>query len=327
MKTINYFFASANTGSGFVSYLDNLNANSKNAFTYIIKGGPGTGKSTMMKKIAQYFYEKGYSIEQFFCSTDPTSLDAIRIVQKNVVVLDGTMPHAVEPEIVGLTHKIIDNGSFIKLSIKQHFDEIENLTKEKKACFNQLYKNLAAAKLLDEINFDLEKNHVSVDKVKRKAKNLFCKVKSLCPEGQNRTLFLDSINDENLYLEKKNKFKVIGFTASRQESFLVLEMLEKMLVQNNLPFTKICNVINPEKISSILINNKYLVKNIKIKSKTNKIIGKNNKIIKNIINLSKNNITEAKRIHKQIEKYYIENIDFLGIEEITKKVIEEIELG
>ncbi|MBQ2713917.1 MAG: hypothetical protein IJF22_02980 [Clostridia bacterium] len=327
MKTINYFFASANTGSGFVSYLDNLNTNSKNAFTYIIKGGPGTGKSTMMKKISQHFYEKGYSVEQFFCSTDPTSLDAIRIVQKNIVVLDGTMPHAVEPDIVGLTHKIIDNGSFIKSSIKKHFDEIENLTNKKKDCFCLIYKNLASAKQLDDINFELEKKQINLNSVKQKAKTLFSKIKCLCPEGENRTLFLDSINDENLYLEKKNKFKVLGFTASRYESFFVLEMLEKMLIKNNLNYTKICDVLNPEKISAILISNKYLIKNIDLKLKTNKLVEKNNKIVKKIINLSKNKIVEAKSIHKQIEKYYIQNIDFSGLEEMTRKVIEEIELG
>ena len=323
MKTINYFFASANTGAGFVSYLDNLNTNLENSFTYVIKGGPGTGKSTMMKKIAQHFYQKGFSIEQFFCSTDPKSLDAVRIPEKNVVVLDGTFPHVVEPKIVGLTHKIIDNGSFIKLSIKEHFEEIKVLNRRKQDCFSYLYKNLKSAKQLDDINFELEKKELNFNLITKKAKDIFSKISK---EGQNRTLFLEAINDEDLNLEKKNRFKVLKFAASRYESFLVLENLEKMLVTNNLPYAKICDVLSPEKISCILIDNKYLIKNINLKLNTNKIIENNNKIIKKIINLSKNNILTAKNIHKQIERFYIENIDFEGIEKMTNKVIEEIEV-
>jgi hypothetical protein len=100
-----------------------------------------------------------------------------------------------------------------------------------------------------------------------------------------------------------------------------------MLLKHSLSFTKICDVLSPEKISAILINNKYLIKNIDLELKTNKIIKKNNKIIEKIINSSNHNIIEAKKLHKLIEKYYIENIDFWGIEELTQKVIEEIELG
>ena len=260
MKTKNYFFASANTGDGFVSHLDRLNSDLKQSFTYIIKGGPGTGKSTMMKKIAQHFYDKGYSIEEFYCSTDPKSLDAVRIVEKNVSIVDGTAPHIVEPKLVGLTHKIIDNGSFIGTGILKDVEEIIKLSKQKKICFDMLYKNLAAAKNLDDINFEIAKENIDVGIVQKKAKNLFSKTKHLVPNGESKTLFLQAINDEPLNLEKQNKFKVIAFSGDRYESFLVLGCLEKMLQTHNLPFVKILDILNPQRTNAILINNKYLIK-------------------------------------------------------------------
>ena len=32
------------------------------------------------------FYNKGYSIENFYCSTDTQSLDGVRIIEKNVAI-------------------------------------------------------------------------------------------------------------------------------------------------------------------------------------------------------------------------------------------------
>lgn len=322
MKTKNYFFASANTGAGFVSYLDELNSD----FTYIIKGGPGTGKSTMMKKIAKHFFDKGFSVENFYCSTDPSSLDAVKIVEKSISIVDGTSPHIVEPKIVGLTHKIVDNGSFINLDIAKNNADIEKLTNDKKLQFDMLYKNLAAAKKLDDINFDIRKQFCDMGAVQKKAKILFSKIKSLNPKGENRILFLDAINNQKLNIVKQNKFIVKTFLADRYESFLVFENLENFLKKSSIPYTKICDVLSPEKTAGILINKKYLFKNINFNLNLNKIIEKNNKIIKKIINLAENNIFQAKQIHKKIEGYYIQNIDFDGIEKLTQKVIEEIEL-
>ena len=80
MKTHKYL-ASANTSLGFKNCFNSINT-TKNAFTYILKGGPGTGKSTLMKKIGKYFEDKGLFVEYFYCSSDANSLDGVRI--KNI---------------------------------------------------------------------------------------------------------------------------------------------------------------------------------------------------------------------------------------------------
>ena len=45
------FYLGANTPQGFFSYYDELN-NAAKTRKYIIKGGPGTGKSSFMRKFA-----------------------------------------------------------------------------------------------------------------------------------------------------------------------------------------------------------------------------------------------------------------------------------
>ena len=47
------FFAAANTGRGFVSYFDEIFFCDDIKQRYVIKGGPGTGKSSIMRRVAK----------------------------------------------------------------------------------------------------------------------------------------------------------------------------------------------------------------------------------------------------------------------------------
>lgn len=61
-------------------------------FTYILKGGPGCGKSTLMRQIAEVFCDRE-PVERYFCSSDPHSLDAVVLTKSKVAIVDGTAPH------------------------------------------------------------------------------------------------------------------------------------------------------------------------------------------------------------------------------------------
>ena len=80
----NGYFAAANTRGGFVSFFDKIFSEDECGRTYILKGGPGVGKSTFMKKLAKLSEDKGYTCEYFYCSSDPSSLDGIIIKEKRM---------------------------------------------------------------------------------------------------------------------------------------------------------------------------------------------------------------------------------------------------
>ena len=91
------FFLGANSAGGFVSLYDTwIDQKNTQAF-YVIKGGAGCGKSTLMKTVAHHLLNMGYEVEYIFCSGDPDSLDGIRIPRKNVAMVDGTAPHRMDP--------------------------------------------------------------------------------------------------------------------------------------------------------------------------------------------------------------------------------------
>src|SRR5690554_4903273 len=99
------------TYQGFYSYYQYLAGGEKNRI-YIIKGGPGVGKSTFMKKIAAEILKLGYELEYHCCSTDRNSLDGVYIPQLGIALLDGTAPHEVDPKYPGAVDEIINLGDY-----------------------------------------------------------------------------------------------------------------------------------------------------------------------------------------------------------------------
>ncbi len=88
------FFLGANTASGFVSRFDQLHSDRRIKKLIILKGGPGCGKSTFMKKLRRTAADLGADTESYPCASDPSSLDALLIPAAGLAVVDGTAPHA-----------------------------------------------------------------------------------------------------------------------------------------------------------------------------------------------------------------------------------------
>ena len=96
---INTFLA-ANTAEGFYSLFDEMTERTDHD-VYLIKGGPGTGKSSMMKKVVTAATAKGMETEAFRCSSDPDSLDGVWIKDNKLILLDATPPHSKDPRYPG----------------------------------------------------------------------------------------------------------------------------------------------------------------------------------------------------------------------------------
>ncbi|MCL6572037.1 MAG: PRK06851 family protein [Bacillus sp. (in: Bacteria)] len=105
---IKNYFAGGNTARGFHSLYDsNLQGLDR---LFILKGGPGTGKSSLMKKIGNEWVEKGYDIEFLHCSSDNNSIDGVLIPALKVGIVDGTAPHVIEPKAPGAVEEYINLG-------------------------------------------------------------------------------------------------------------------------------------------------------------------------------------------------------------------------
>ena len=105
------FFLGANTPGGFVGYIDDLYDAKDGWQAYIIKSGPGTGKSSLMRAVLDKLTDLGQEAEVICCSSDPNSLDGVLFPAMKMCILDGTAPHVIEPSYWGAVEQIIPLAS------------------------------------------------------------------------------------------------------------------------------------------------------------------------------------------------------------------------
>lgn len=91
------YFLGANAPTGFYSLYNHLLPPEQARAIYILKGGPGCGKSTLMRKIGAWAEEAEMETEYILCSGDPDSLDAVILPGKAVAIVDGTAPQGAVP--------------------------------------------------------------------------------------------------------------------------------------------------------------------------------------------------------------------------------------
>ena len=63
----------------------------------LLRGAPGCGKSTLMRRVERHAQAAGLETEEVLCSGDPDSLDAVMIPALGAAVVDGTAPQGVVP--------------------------------------------------------------------------------------------------------------------------------------------------------------------------------------------------------------------------------------
>jgi len=76
----------------------------------LIKGLPGTGKSTMMKAIGKEAEHRGLDVLYGWCGLDPRSVDLLVIPELRVSIFDSTPPYEYEVERTG--DEIVDIAAF-----------------------------------------------------------------------------------------------------------------------------------------------------------------------------------------------------------------------
>ncbi len=149
MSAERHYFPGNNTPLGFFSYYRFILGQREANKIICIKGGPGSGKSTFMKKIAAHFSELGENIDYLHCSADENSLDGVVLKDRNIALIDGTSPHITDPVTPGAVDKIVNLGEFWnEEGIAANKEEIIELNENCSEWYRLAYNYLNAAKSL-----------------------------------------------------------------------------------------------------------------------------------------------------------------------------------
>lgn len=136
------YFLGANSKAGFSSLYEGFPPDG--AYLHILKGGPGTGKSSMLKAIAKAAKARGLAVEQVLCSGDPDSLDGVYVPALGQAWADGTAPHVLEPTLLGVTGDYIDLSMYLLLPFSEaEKQELLAFQAQSKESYRRAYEALS----------------------------------------------------------------------------------------------------------------------------------------------------------------------------------------
>ena len=176
------FFLGATTPAGFKGYFEPLR-HEPGMQLYLIKSGPGCGKSTLMKHIAQAAEQKGERIEKIHCASDPDSLDGVIFPEKRQAILDATAPHTMEPDAPGADEVVVSLYHTIdaaKLSL--HREEVKALFARNASLRSRAARYIASAGSLLLDSRRAEACCANFEKVRRYAKRLCTRMLPRLPD-------------------------------------------------------------------------------------------------------------------------------------------------
>lgn len=190
------YFLGANSPSGFYSMYDQMIDPAKARGIYILKGGPGCGKSTLMRRVGARAKELGQEVEYILCSGDPDSLDGVILPGMGVAVVDGTAPHVMEPAYPGAVERYVDLGACCRKEIRGERQNIIQVTRDYKAGYRSAYRCLGAAgQVLEELRAAVTDREME-EKLARRARGILAREvprrRGAAP-GQEKKRFLTAV--------------------------------------------------------------------------------------------------------------------------------------
>ncbi len=197
------FFAGGNTAFGFYSLFHYIADPDTGRQLLVIKGGPGTGKSTLMKQVGSRMIREGYMVEMFHCSSDQDSLDGLSVPVLGFAMVDGTAPHVIDPKIPGAYDEIINLGTCWDTgSLRPHKKEIAAVIRQNNDFFVQAYQYLKEAYAAMEKCRYLMSQAMDYHGVTLTTNRLLAEIKSRLPPsgrmGKERHLFAGAITPGGL---------------------------------------------------------------------------------------------------------------------------------
>lgn len=355
-KVRNYY-AGGNTAKGFYSLYESVLEGLDRLF--ILKGGPGTGKSSLMKAIGETMVDKGIDIEYLHCASDTNSIDGVILPKYKVGVVDGTAPHVIEPKAPGVIEEYVNLGvAWNSDKLASNKDEILALNEKITETFQLAYDTFASALAAhDEIedvyisNMDFTKaNQLTDDLIER-----ICGEDHLdkTPNIQHRFLGAATPNGavdfiQNLTEDIEKRYFIKGRAGSGKST-----MLKKIAAAGESKGFDIeiyhCG-FDPNSLDMLIIREKsiaifdstapheYFPERDKdeivdmygrcIKPGTDEMyaqeIERTTKAYKDKMKEAISYLSETKSLRDELESYYVGAMDFSKVDQIRDEIVKEL---
>ena len=319
--------------------------------TYIIKGGPGTGKSSLMKKLADAFPDEDKDI--YYCSADPDSLDSVVFKKSKVTFVDGTAPHVFDAEYPGAVQSILNLGEYWDTGrLKSNKEAIIGIVKDYLQYHLRCRRFIAAMSAVTSDTVQITSSAINLDKlegfINRLSKKLLPKVEE-CDLGKIGFKQMSALTPKGYltYIPKKCDVYLLN-DPYYSGSDIFLRKFAEMITQRGIDiivsectlhssnffehiFIPALNLVfvsaNP--MNEIAISGKRTInfarfydKNVLHDKKAR--IKFNKKAVDDLKDEAIECLVNAKSVHDKLEQYYISSTDFDGINRLAYKLISQI---
>ncbi len=342
------FFLGANSARGFHSFYDDLIDLKDAEAVYILKGCPGCGKSSLMKKAALAAEKDGFEVEYIHCSSDPSSLDGIIIPKLRKAIVDGTSPHVVEPVFPLAVEQYVDLGKFADTDALHSFRNEIIETKERHASyFKHIYRFTECAGAIDDELFDIVITSPVIEKLHKKAHRIINKeIPKKNGIAKSKRRFLSAISpDGYVTLPIDDALRKYFIEDTFGLGHFLLSPILNLAEECGYSCIACFNPLIPERLEHLFIpelniafitkskhndNSEDYFKKIKIDAMLD--ISKENKKRITALKKAKNDmldfsftlLREAKEIHDVLENIYNPHIDFESLYSFADELISEI---
>lgn len=357
-----HMFPGGNTCKGFYSYYDHIMSQEQANRVFVVKGGPGTGKSTFMRRVADRFVKKGYDVEVMHCSSDPGSLDGVVVPGLHVAIMDGTAPHEVDPKNPGAIDETINLGEFWDTGkIERNREKIYGINLEIGKLFKRTYRYLAAAAHVYEDNSDIFRVAMDRQKAVMAANRIIKEHFEQDPVseygGGIRKLFATAVTPRGLRsflpsILNVKKIVVLKSSPWNTTDEVISRIIEAARDRGFYTEVLYCglfpekpeHVVVPEKDLCVATSNKYHTvittdrdvddgENINLDEyldnmtieKEKDMIEYNRLEFEGLLNRAVMTLEQAKNLHDILEKYYIAGMDFDAVDECMERIIARME--
>lgn len=342
------FFAAANTENGFFSLFDEIFSPEKLRRIYILKGGPGTGKSTLMRGIGFTAQANGYETEYYYCSSDTGSLDGVLIPSLGVAVIDGTSPHMTDPRFPGAVERIVNLGdAFDFAGLEGKRDAIISLISEKQVLYRTAYRYLSAAGRMEREISELSSPAFLVSKADAAIGRLISSMKK-AKKGDVTYRYMSAIGTSGLTVfhtlfQKADKTYAVtdkyglgylfmgrlctaleraGFSMTVCPSPLIRSRPEGIFVEDENIFFAVCDEQTAQTCDKTINITRFISKEYLTAHRGR--LRFSAKCAASLLDGAMESLAQAGRLHAETEKIYGQFVDFTKVDSIKSAIISEI---
>lgn len=347
------YFLAANSCEGFVSHFADCYDPKSGWKAYIIKGGPGTGKSSFMKYVARKGADKGYKAELYPCSSDPDSLDAVIFPELKTVIMDGTAPHTVDPIYPGAVDRILNFGEFWKNeAFTENAEKIIEVTNKNKTLHKTAALYLQAAGKLLTDNFKTAACVTQKEKAEAFAEKLYKKyLKTKGKAGKENIRFLSGVTPKGIVSYARTVGEVCKELVIIEDSFgsvsdLIMKKIRETALKSGYEIITVKNALLPSLTDHIIIPELSLAfvreseyqhfntdirrihsrrfMDVKRLHKSKEKVKFNKKAARELLLSAASTLKEAKAVHDDLEKFYIDAMDFNKLTDFANDFAERL---